>query len=107
MGNYKYYKLSVYDPDNTILNITFEITPLHGDSDLFISRNESVRFPNKTDYDIRSIRIGSNADHAEFGRTENNTIEGTYYVGIYGFTYASYSIVANIIRIGAVATDTN
>jgi hypothetical protein len=100
MGAYKFYKFSVYDPNNEIANVTFEITPLHGDSDLFVSRNDSIRFPNKTHYDKRSIRIGSNADHVEFKTTQgsNETIDGTYYVGIYGFTYASYSLVANIIR---------
>jgi hypothetical protein len=55
MGAYKFYKFSVYDPNNEIANVTFEITPLHGDSDLFVSRNDSIRFPNKMIRDLSEL----------------------------------------------------
>ena len=89
------------------MNVTFEITPLHGDSDLFLSRNDTNRFPTKALYEYRSIKVGSNADHFEFGRTDNDSLDGNFYIGIYGFTYASYSIVANIIRAGAKVESTS
>jgi len=39
---YKYYKFNLIEDDSQILNVTFEISPIHGDSDIFISHNDSV-----------------------------------------------------------------
>jgi hypothetical protein len=40
MHRYKYYKFTLPDEEgasSTILNVTFEISPLHGDCDLYAS----------------------------------------------------------------------
>ena len=52
MQEYKYFKFTLLDEPVAIANITFEITPLHGDADLFISR--STEFPDKNTYDRKS-----------------------------------------------------
>jgi hypothetical protein len=37
--SYKYYKFTLLEDDSKLENVTFEISPLHGDCDLLISRN--------------------------------------------------------------------
>lgn len=51
LRTFKYYKFNVVD-DTKVTNVTFEITPYHGDCDLFVSR--SVKFPTKEKYDLKS-----------------------------------------------------
>ena len=36
---YKYFKFTLMEDDSKIENVTFEISPLHGDCDLIISTN--------------------------------------------------------------------
>jgi len=72
--------------------------PIHGDSDIYVSRYNM--FPNKTDYEKRSMRVGSSADHVEYLRSEKKvqSLVGTYYVGIYGYTYATYGVLVQMKR---------
>jgi hypothetical protein len=55
MKSFKYYKFTLLD-DANVGNVTFTMTPLHGDSDLYISRSE--KFPNKTNNEKSSMRVG-------------------------------------------------
>lgn len=50
------------------MNVTFELLPIHGDCDLYVSTTEL--FPNKTDYDKRSMRVGSNEDLVKYSLTD-------------------------------------
>ena len=80
-------------------NITFNIAPIHGDSDIYISRENM--FPNKTNYTKRSVRVGNLQDHVLFSLTDKKSKElnGTYYIGVYGYTYASFSLLVTLKRI--------
>lgn len=40
--------------DSNIANVTVEVSPLHGDVDLFVSRNDSIQFPDKNNNTARS-----------------------------------------------------
>lgn len=62
-------------------------------------------FPNKTDYEKRSVRIGSLPDHVEYTKSDTDSIATTYFIGIYGYTYATYSLTANIERKNTGTTD--
>ena len=54
--------------EENIDNVTIEVAPLHGDSDLFVSRNDSEPFPSKDVYDRRSQRLGSLVDRVVLAR---------------------------------------
>lgn len=103
---YKYYKFTVPVQDQNISNVSIEINPLHGDSDLIVSRTEM--FPSKDKYDKKSSRVGSLVDHVEFSKGEGNTtfLEGTYFIAVYGYTYSTYSIIVNVNRTKHDAIDT-
>jgi len=95
---FKYYKFTIPEQDlQTIKNVTIEINPLHGDSDLLVST--STLFPDKTNYEKRSSRIGSMVDYVTYSLdNQTNSLAATYYIGVYGYTYSTYSIVVSIIR---------
>lgn len=74
------------------------MSPLHGDSDLYVSRYHL--FPNKTNTEKSSLRVGSFSDHIEFSKTDNGTLATTYYISVFGYTYATYSLLAHVHRTG-------
>ncbi len=63
MHQFKYLKFTLIE-DPSVKNITFEITPLHGDSDIYVSRVDE--FPNKDVFEKKSQRIGSLVDYVTF-----------------------------------------
>jgi hypothetical protein len=82
-------------------NVTFELSPLHGDCDLVLSRNNSQMFPTKEDgqYEIKSQRIGALVDHIT---VQKNTTPGalslstTYYIGVFGYTQTTFSLIVTV-----------
>ena len=70
MKSYKYFKFTLLEDDSKLENVTFEISPLHGDCDLLISRNDTNMFPTKIINDKISQRIGSLVDHIEYTKDE-------------------------------------
>lgn len=52
-----------------------------------------------------SMRIGSFSDHIEFSKADNGSLAETYYIAIYGYAYASYSVLAHINREGESIED--
>lgn len=67
------------------------MTTLHGDPDIFVSRTE--KFPNPYQFEKRSIRCGIYPEQVEYVKEANKTLEGDYYVTIYGFVQSVYSIL--------------
>ena len=51
------------------------------------------------------MRVGNYADHVEYCKDDNGTLTTTYYLSVYGYTYASYSIIARVKREGQGLTD--
>lgn len=107
MKSYKYFKFTLMEDDSKLQNVTFEISPLHGDCDLLISRNQTNMFPTKIVNDKISQRIGSLVDHIEYTREDytNRTaidnvtgLNGTYYLGVYGYTYTTFSLLVTVHR---------
>ena len=54
MNTYKYYSFTLPEVKDDVLNITFQLDSLHGDADLYMSKND--RFPTKLDYEKRSVK---------------------------------------------------
>lgn len=96
---YKYFKFTLMDQPSDLINVTFEIAPLHGDCDLFISKDSNL-FPNKDLYQKKSQRIGALVDHITFSKADNisSDLNGTYYVGVYGYSYATFSLLVTVHR---------
>ena len=92
LRQYKYFKFSVFEKIVKVL--LFEMTPLHGDADLFVSRSE--KFPSKQNYEGKSQRMGNVRDRVEV----ENATEGTYYVGVYGYSAATFTLVASAAQGG-------
>jgi len=94
--SFKYYKFEwpIEDPDAE--SITFEILPIHGDSDIYVSREDI--FPNKTHYEKRSMKVGNAEDHVEFKATPENSLVATYYIGVYGYSYSTYGLLVRVQR---------
>jgi hypothetical protein len=80
--------------DSEITGVVFNILPIHGDSDIYVSRTN--KFPNRTSYDKRSMKVGSTEDRVEYSTSDKPVVplSGTYYIGVYGYTYASYGLLA-------------
>lgn len=76
--------------------MSFELSPIHGDSDIFVSRNSS--FPNKTSFEKMSQRIGGQEEAVSFNNADVGELAQTYYVGIYGYSYSSYSLLVSVNR---------
>lgn len=70
---------------------------MHGDSDILVSRNNS--FPTKEDFEKKSSRTGGFVDHVTYSLDENTTsLDGTYYIGVFGYSYSTYSVIVNVNR---------
>jgi hypothetical protein len=129
---YKYFKFTLLEDSANIDNVTIEVAPLHGDSDLFVSRNDSEQFPTKDTKGgtRKSQRIGSLVDHIVFARApspatgkkvaandstvasvetsgalvslpstvEVEEVNGTYYIGVYGYSYTTFSLLVTVHR---------
>lgn len=72
------------------------MTPHHGDADIYVSTSSSNQFPNKENYSYRSILLGGYHDKVIIKKQENKTLDGVYFIGVYGFTYTSFSLSASV-----------
>ena len=99
MKTYKYFQFTLLD-SRLVESISFELNPHHGDADLFISRD--FQFPHKENYGRKSQRTGSLVDVVAFVKDENDatTLAGVYYIGVYAYTYTTYSITPFVHRSG-------
>jgi hypothetical protein len=67
-----------------------------------------VIFPTRNDYDQKSQKVGRMSDLILFFRNDSDTsssLSGTYYIGVYGYSYASYSILTTIKRTKSSSND--
>ena len=89
--------------ESHINNVTFELSPMHGDCDLVLSRNQSQIFPTKEDghYELKSQRIGGLVDHItveKSNKTGSFPLSTTYYIGVFGYTQSTFSLLVNVNR---------
>jgi len=91
---YKYYSFYMGGDDNAN-EINFEMTGLHGDADIFISK--SMQFPTQGNCERSSQKIGVLSDSIVYKKDEDH-LEGTYYIAIYGYSFSTYNLIAKVDR---------
>lgn len=74
-------------PTNEVSKVQFEISPIHGDCDIFLSRTN--KFPNSENKEKESESKPGNVEKVEF-TIEDGAFSTSYYMAVYGATYASY-----------------
>jgi len=75
--------VSIHNPN--ITKISFQLTTIHGDPDMFAST--LTKLPTPYEFEKRSIRCGIFPEMIEYvqGEKGNKTLEGDYYIAVYGF----------------------
>ena len=81
--------ISIHDPNVT--KVVFQLTTVHGDPDLFISR--LTKLPTPFNFEKRSIRCGIYPEQVEYVKEGNKTLEGEYYITVYGYVQSTFSLV--------------
>jgi hypothetical protein len=95
LGTYRYYSFTLVK-DDKVKNVTFKLNSLHGDADIYVSRNHP--YPNKMEYEKSSVRTNAIMDEVYF---DDKTISGTtYYIAVYSFQYSTFNIVVKVDREG-------
>lgn len=89
-GTYDYFSFTV----NADLNqaIRFTVTPLAGDADMYVST--AISHPNASSYMWKSDDFGSDTISIETNKDFTACVGCTYFISIYGFGDATYSLVA-------------
>lgn len=91
-GDYTFYQFSLVK-DDSIRNVTFKLNSLHGDADIYISRERKK--PNRQDYEKSSAKSNELVDIIYF---DGNGIATTYYIGVYSMQYSTYNLLVTIDR---------
>lgn len=84
-GAFSYFSVRVNSPG---LDMAIVVTPITGDPDLYVSRNNTQPSPN--DYEWRAMNFG--ADLIPIG----NAPVGTYYIGVKAFLNSTFRIVVQL-----------
>ena len=84
-----YYLATINNPNVT--RVTFQLTTIHGDPDIFISR--TLKTPSPTDFEKRSIRCGIYPEMVEYNLAKNKTLEGTYYITVFGYVQSTFALM--------------
>ncbi len=79
--------------------VTFTVTPLTGDPDIFVSTLSTV---DRNNYMWASTNAG--ADIVAIDYTDADYIMGTYYVSVYAFSESSFSVLASLHDLSGVDT---
>lgn len=78
--------------NSSVSEVSFAITPVHGDPDLFVS---SLSRPSKTSYEKASVNYGTTLEMVNFTRgLEKESLQGKYYISVYNRGGVYYSIIA-------------
>ena len=92
----KYYRFHVRD--SSVEEVTFSLNNHHGDADLYVSRVN--KYPDNTNYELKSDKSRRFVDQVIFKDLQNSTSIGRYYIGVKGYEYSSFSIIASVKRQG-------
>jgi hypothetical protein len=96
-GKYAYYKINVDDPEETLL---ITVTPFNGDPDIYVKYNAK---PTTTSYDFRSVQFGN--ETLAISKHDRQSIDhstGLYYIAVYGFSQAQFTIFASVNKDSAI-----
>lgn len=84
-----YFRVSIHNPNVT--KVSFQLTTIHGDPDIFISTTEKT--PTPYAFEKRSIRCGIFPEQVEYVAEANKTLDGEYYITVYGYVQSTFSLV--------------
>jgi len=90
----KYFKFVNEDP--SIDKISFSLNTHHGDPDIYVSRTE--KYPSKSSFEKGSTRAGRFIDQVEYTHADDGTILRTFYIGVTGTSYSTFSLLVNTKR---------
>lgn len=82
MGQHRYYSFTLMPDSRKIKSVSFKLTTLHGDADIYVSRIHP--FPTKIDYEKSSVKTNVIEDEVEFTSSLGN-LTCTYYVLVMSF----------------------
>jgi hypothetical protein len=88
---YEYFQINVPVAPAALL---VSVTPLTGDPDLYMSAIYTR--PNATAFTWRSLYFGADAISVD-STLDNKFVTGTYYISVYAFTEASFTITASVL----------
>ena len=89
---YLYYQYTAFSPEAD--SITFQLTPIIGDPDLYISR--SVVRPSNTDFEKSSTLSSLFTDVVTYRREiDGVTLTGTYHIAVYSWAATTFSLVVH------------
>jgi hypothetical protein len=90
-GQYKYFKFPV---DRLDMDLTFTVTGLNGDPDLYVSDTDANPRPNSTNYTWRAT---SNREDSISIPHENLHL-GNYYASVYAWSNCTFTLLATLAR---------
>ena len=75
--------ISINDP--SIIKLTVQMTTIHGDPDLFVSK--TTKEPNYSNFEKRSVRCGIYPELIEYKKEAGqDNMEGEYYIAVFSYT---------------------
>jgi len=96
VGEYRYYVFNLYRTTN-ITSIFFQVTPINGDPDLFISRD--IQTPGFQGFEKAACFCVNLIEYMSTELfTEKDSRNNTFYIATYGLTNADYTINVIIER---------
>jgi len=90
-GQYRYYQKHVGIEQGSV--ITFTLSPTSGDPDMYIT-NSRDREPGRDQYDLKSTKMAGAESIVIRPGDDLYCVDCIFYISVYGFKDASYSIVA-------------
>jgi len=90
-GTYKYFRFPV---DRLDEDLTFTVTGLNGDPDLFVSDTDANPKPNATHYTWRSTSFREDA----VSIPKENLHIGNYYASVLAYTNCTFTVLASLAR---------
>lgn len=101
-GNYSYFKYTVFN--ETVGNLTFLLTPISGDPDLYITR-ESAPKPSNIFNEKSSVKSMAQIDSVTYVKGEDGaSLVATYHIAVYSYLLTTFSLVAREYIPGRNAT---
>lgn len=83
--------------DDSVESVKFQVNPLHGDCDIYVS--QATKFPDRDNYELKSQRIGSLVDNVVYNTSnERFDIAGDYYIGVYGYSFSTFTLIVTVFR---------
>ena len=90
LNEYHYYKWTLLD-DINILSVHFQLTPISGAAGLYSTK--TFEYPTKERFEKVACFCAHILTYCGFN-PKDRPLKGTYYLAVYGFTHATYTLTA-------------